>query len=335
MENINEIQQPFSTPRYYRYYRYYRYTKEQIANLINILCYHMYNVEQEICKLKSLISDFNEHKNYEEISKFLRRYCLSSDLRYIDNSFKNALIELKNVKQLYYLLCNKNEDDLYIHEFIITNIANTLSSMHNTCKHGDSECEYLDDDCNSITQRSIVGQIILGVRNIDYSSGFRGYEKCAINDRNIIINDKEIDKSKVINQRCDIIDTFSNLESNVLEANICLTNIPDSLIIIDNLEIIRKLIADRNECFKGMFIQELLTVKYNIISEEILKGLNMRAIFNHTDISEINKVLSTEYCSQPCCKALSEAMKDIINTFIFVDEDNDSGNYKFYICEIY
>lgn len=332
MENINEIQQPFSTPRYFSYYKY---SKEQIANLINTLCYHMNNVEQEICKLKSLISDFNEHKNYEETSKFLRRYCLSSDLHYIDNSFKNALTELKNVKQLYCLLCNKNEDDLYIHEILITNIANTLSSMYNIRKHGDSECEYLDDDCNPMVQQLIIGQIILGVRNIDYSSGFKGYEKCAINDRNIIYNDKEIDKSNFINQRCGIIDTFSKLESNVVEANICITNIPDSLIIIDNLEIIRKSIADRNEYFKGMFFQELLTVKYNIISEEILKGLNMRALFDHINISEINEVLSTEYCSQPCCKGLSEDVKDIINTFVFVDKDNDSGNHKFYICEIY
>ncbi len=332
MENINEIQQPFSAPKYYRYYKY---TKGQMVALINTLSYHMNNVEQEICKLKSLISDFNDnYKKFEELDDLLMRYQYSFNLRSIGGFLQDILVNLQTVKRFYDCISRKKEEELYINQYLIRRVAIELNNMYKVVDEPGkakiclSNVFPLDID--------LIGEIILGI-HID-KHGFIEYEECLVNDNDIIVNGKIIPKSRLINQEFNIINSVDEIERSLpkhSKISISIIETSNPLIITDNMEIIADFARKHNRKIYYIARHETCSAEYNSVSSILLKGLPMRAIFDHTDITEVNKVLSTEYCSQPCYKSSLEDIKVILDIFVFVDRDNNTGKYQFYICEIH
>lgn len=326
MENANN-QYESKNHELMRYYRYVKYNKEQASNLINTLSYHINNVEQEICKLKSLISDFNDnYKKYEELDDLLMRYQHSFNLRSIGDSLQNVLDSLQKVKYFYDCILRNKEDELYVNQYLIRGVAIALSNMYKVVdKPGKIICSSsvfpLDID--------LIGEIILGI-HID-KHNFIEYEECLVNDNDIIVNGKTIPKSRFINSFDEIersLSKHSKISISIIEAS-------NPLIITDDMKIIADFTRKHNRKIYYIARHETCSAKYNSVSSILLKGLPMIAIFDHTDIAEVNEVLSTEYCSQPCYKGSLENIKDILDIFVFIDKDNNTGKYQFYTCEIH
>ncbi len=320
MENTNRS--IFENLAYIKFISCYRYTREQLINLSNTLECHMAFIKSEVEKLKLLIDNCNNYED-QEISTFLKRYRCSLGPHCNRSECETLLDNFESIQQFYFWILNHNENDLYIDRTLIIRILNIMERV----VYSYNECNSYS---NSLFTSRTIGQMILGIMN---NVMINGSVNCILNNMDMIINGEAIPKTRFIAHVGGRIVAFDEIDLYCSKMKIAIYKISNLLIITDSLEVGDKILFRRHE--NSNCPTSLLSLTYRPISFQSLKGLPMRAIFDHTDISEVNKELSTECCKQPCYESSVEDIDDIVRALIFVNKEDEGSGYKFYLCAKY